>query len=490
MALFVTSTLALLVWFSSLLLISIWKTFYRTWKLPPGPFPIPIFGNLLQLDVRNIPKSFAKMAKKYGPVFTLYLGSKRAVVLYGYEAVKEVLLDHKEEFAGRAEIPVFEVHKNFGIIFNNGNLWKQTRRFSLTTLRDWGMGKKGNEERILEEAKHLVKELRNTNALPVDPTFILSSGPSNVISRILFQKRYDYKDKEFLRILHMFNENFYLLSSPWIQIYQVYPTYLHYLPGTHHKLISNIAEVKKFVSEQVKEHQESLDPNHPRDLTDCLLIEDKKNPQNGFGMENTTVTVTDLLFAGTETTSTTMRYGLLMLLKYPEIEERIHQEIDNVIGSHRMPSMKDRNEMPYTEAVIHEIQRFTNLIPLNIPHTTDRDTKLRDFIIPKGTTVYPTLDSLLYDSKEFPSPEQFDPEHFLDKNGKFKKSDYFKPFSAGKRICVGEGLARMELFLFITSILQNFSLKSLVDPEKIDLSPTAIGFGNVPRSYQICFLPQ
>ncbi|XP_027698543.1 cytochrome P450 2E1 isoform X1 [Vombatus ursinus] len=487
------ASLALLVWFVFLIFVSVWKRIYSSWKLPPGPFPLPIVGNIFDLDLKNIPKSYAKLAKEYGPVFTVYIGSKHIVVLHGYEVVKEALLDLKNEFAGRADIPVFEAHQDFGIIFNNSETWKDTRRFTLTVLRDYGMGKKSNEERILRESQFLLEILRKTNSQPFDPTFVLGGAPLNVIYNILFHDRLDYSDKRCQKLLHLYNENFYLLSTPWIQIYNNIGSYLRYLPGSHRTLYKNISEAKQYVSERVKEHQELLDLNDPQDLTDCLLIQmekDKKNQKNGFDLENVTVTVADLLFAGTETTSTTLRYGLLLLLKYPEVEEKLHEEIDRVIGSERMPSMKDKVNMPYTDAVVHEILRFINLVPSNLPHVMNQDMQFRGYFLPKGTTVYPTLTSVMLDSKEFPNPEQFDPGHFLNENGKFKYSDYFKAFSAGKRVCVGEGLARMELFLFMIIILQHFNLKSLVSPEKIDTSPITIGFGSVPPIYKLCLLPR
>nr|ABH07948.1 cytochrome P450 2E1 [Mus musculus] len=126
----------------------------------------------------------------------------------------------------------------------------------------------------------------------------------------------------------------------------------------------------------------------------------------------------------------------------------------------------------------------------NLPHEATRDTVFRGYVIPKGTVVIPTLDSLLFDNYEFPDPETFKPEHFLNENGKFKYSDYFKAFSAGKRVCVGEGLARMELFLLLSAILQHFNLKSLVDPKDIDLSPVTIGFGSIPREFKLCVIPR
>nr|XP_009686366.1 PREDICTED: cytochrome P450 2H1-like [Struthio camelus australis] len=104
--------------------------------------------------------------------------------------------------------------------------------------------------------------------------------------------------------------------------------------------------------------------------------------------------------------------------------------------------------------------------------------------------IFPVLRSVLYDSKEFPNPEQFDPGHFLNANGTFKKSDYFMPFSAGKRICAGEGLARMELFIFFAAILQNFTLKPVKDRKDIDISPIISSLANMPRLYEVSFLPR
>uniref|UniRef100_A0A5F5PKC6 unspecific monooxygenase n=1 Tax=Equus caballus TaxID=9796 RepID=A0A5F5PKC6_HORSE len=422
--------LCLSCWF----LLSLWNQSSRKGKLPPGPTPLPIIGNILQLDVKDISKSLSNLSKLYGPVFTLYLGLKPTVVLHGYEAVKEALIDLGEEFSGRGSFPVAErVNKGHGILFSNGKRWKEIRRFSLMTLRNFGMGKRSIEDRVQEEARCLVEELRKTNASPCDPTFILGCAPCNVICSIIFQNRFDYTDQTFLNLLEKFNENLRIMSSPWIQ--------------------------------------------------------EKHNQQSEFTFENLIAAVSDLFGAGTETTSTTLRYALLLLLKHPEVTAKVQEEIDRVIGRHRSPSMQDRSHMPYMDAVIHEIQRYTDIVPTNLPHAVTCDVKFRNYIIPKGTTILTSLTSVLYDAKEFHNPEVFDPGHFLDESGNFKKSDYFMAFSAGKRMCLGEGLARMELFLFLTTILQKFTLKSVVDPKDIDTTPAASGFGHVPPSYQLCFIP-
>uniref|UniRef100_A0A8I5NNK2 unspecific monooxygenase n=1 Tax=Papio anubis TaxID=9555 RepID=A0A8I5NNK2_PAPAN len=478
---------------SFVLLFSLWRQSSGRRKLPPGPTPLPIIGNILQIDVKDICKSFSNFSKVYGPVFTVYFGMNPVVVLHGYETVKEALIDNAEEFSGRGILPISErITNGLGIISSNGKRWKETRRFSLTTLRNFGMGKRSIEDRVQEEARCLVEELRKTKASPCDPTFILGCAPCNVICSIIFHKRFDYKDQQFLNLMEKFNENAKILSSPWIQICNNFSPIIDYFPGTHNKLLKNVAFVKSYILEKVKEHQESMDMNNPRDFIDCFLIKmekEKHNQQSEFTIENLENAAVDLFAAGTETTSTTLRYALLLLLKHPEVTAKVQEEIERVIGRNRSPCMQDRSHMPYTDAVVHEVQRYIDLLPTSLPHAVTCDVKFRNYLIPKGTTILISLTSVLRDNKEFPNPEMFDPRHFLDEGGNFKKSNYFMPFSAGKRICVGEGLARMELFLFLTSILQNFNLKSLVDLKDLDTTPVFNGFVSVPPVYQLCFVP-
>uniref|UniRef100_A0A8C3P5L5 unspecific monooxygenase n=1 Tax=Chrysemys picta bellii TaxID=8478 RepID=A0A8C3P5L5_CHRPI len=474
-----TTTVFLVICISCLLFLSAWRKRSGSGKLPPGPIAFPIIGNTLQLNTKNLPQHI----DEYGSIFTIYLGSERVVVLYGYEIMKEALIGLGEEFSGRGRLDWQK---------GNGERWKKLRRFALTNLRNFGMGKKSIEDRIQEETRFLVERLRNTHGRPFDPTLFLTHAVSNVICSIVFGDRFDYEDKKFQTSFHFQFTATVFFFHP-LQLYNFFPTLMDYLPGPHHRLFKNALEFRRFVLERVNMHKESLDRNCPRDFIDAFLIkmeEERKNGQSDFTVGSLVRSTVELFVAGTGTTSVTMKFGLLILLKYPEIEEKVHKEIDRVIGRSRSPCMTDRSQMPYTDAVIHEIQRYINLVPLGLPHAVTRDVHLKQYLIPKGTTIFPALKSVLYDSREFPNPEQFNPGHFLDKNGAFKKSDYFMPFSAGKRICVGEGLARMELFLLFTMILQNFNLKPLVDPKDIDITPVTTFVSNAPKSYQFCVLPR
>ncbi|XP_004701111.1 cytochrome P450 2C21-like [Echinops telfairi] len=483
----------LVICLACLILLSLLNQGNARRKLPPGPTPLPIIGNVLQINIKNITKSLRMLAKEYGPVFTVHFGMSPTVVLYGYDAVKEALIDRREDFSGRGRFPVLDkITQHLGIVSSNGEIWKQTRRFTLMVLRNMGMGKKTIEDRIQEEAMCLVDMLKKKKGAPCDPTFLFGCAPCNVIYSIIFQNRLDYSDETLVNLIKYFHENITIASSPWIQLCNAFPFLMDYFPGSHKKLFQNFQNQKKFILEKIKEHQESLDRNNPKDFIDYFLIkmeQEKHNKHSEFTMDNLIITIWDVFSAGTETTTTTIRYGILLLLKHPEIAAKVQEEIDHVVGRTRSLCLKDRASLPYTDAVVHEIQRFIDLVPSSLPHVVNQDIKFRDYFIPKGTNILPSLTSVLYDEKAFPNPEKFDPGHFLDESGNFKKSDYFIPFSAGKRVCAGEGLARMELFLILSTILQHFTLKPLVDPKDIDITPTAYGLGTLPPFYELCFIP-
>ncbi|CAM4557665.1 unnamed protein product [Leuciscus chuanchicus] len=488
--------------FSSLVLVLVlavlvlfrWKRKPSGRSLPPGPLALPLIGNLPIIDKSAPFKSFMKWSKTYGPVMTVYLGPQRMVVLVGYDTVKEALVDQADDFAPRAPIPFLNrVVKGYGLIVSNGERWRQLRRFTLTTLRDFGMGRKRMEQWIQEESEHLLKSFEETRSKPVDPVFFLSRAVSNVICSLVFGQRFDYDDKSFLHLLQILSRLVRFISSPWGQLCNIFPRLMELLPGSHNTILREIDDIGSFIMNKVKEHEQNLDFNDPKDFIDCFLNrlnQEKDNHDTEFHKNNLTATVLNLFVAGTETTSTTLRYALMLLIKHPHIQGQMQKEIDRIIGRNRVPTMEDRKSLPFTDAVIHEVQRFLDIVPLNVPHYAMKDITFRGYVIPKDTVIIPMLHSVLRDEVQWETPWTFNPEHFLDANGNFKKNPAFIPFSAGKRACVGESLARMELFLFIVSLLQKFSFSSPKGPDGIDTSPELSSFTNMPRFYELIASPR
>ncbi|KAM4042283.1 cytochrome P450 2K1-like isoform 1-T1 [Anomaloglossus baeobatrachus] len=461
------------------------------YNLPPGPRPLPIIGNLHILDMKKPYLTFHQLSKKYGPVYTIKLGEEKVVVLCGYDAVKDALVNHADEFSGRPKVPIFhEIIKGYGVIFAYDNNWKMMRRFTLSTLRDFGMGKEGIENKIAEESEFLVKKFRSYKGEPFDNLMIINAAVSNIIVSILLSNRFDYENPTLLRLLKIINENTRLIGTPMAMLYNAFPSVMRWCSRVQRTVARNVEEMHVFIRETFTNQKKELDINDQRNLIDSFLVkqkEEKPNPELYFTNENLTMLVTDLFAAGMETTSTTLRWGLLLMMKYPEIQKKVQSEIEKVIGSAE-PQVSHRKDMPYTDAVIHEIQRFGNIVPSNLPHATTQDVNFRGYLLPKGTHVIPLLTSVLYDKDHFVKADEFYPGHFLDSKGNFVRKEAFMPFSAGKRSCAGENLAKMELFMFFTKLLQNFTFQA---PPGATLDLTAAGgFTAPPKAYKICAIPR
>ncbi|KAJ8336607.1 hypothetical protein SKAU_G00378270 [Synaphobranchus kaupii] len=138
------------------------------------------------------------------------------------------------------------------------------------------------------------------------------------------------------------------------------------------------------------------------------------------------------------------------------LQRRCQKEIDEVLGEKEQASFEDRHMMPYTQAVIHEAQRLADTVPLSVFHAATKDTRLMGYDIPKGTVIIPNLSSVLNEESQWKFPHDFNPSNFLNDQGEFVKPEAFMPFSAGPRACLGEGLARMELFLILVTLLRRF----------------------------------
>ncbi|XP_068105596.1 cytochrome P450 2F2-like [Hyperolius riggenbachi] len=490
-----SSTLLLLViLFVSYIFLTFLMALKERASLPPGPMPLPFIGNLLQIDTNDIGGALMKLKDKYGPIYTLYLGSKPGIVLCGYQAVKEALIDQHEQFADRGDYPgLMNFIGGHDLCFHNGEKQKELRRFALLSLKNLGMGKRSVEEQILQESEVLIKELKNTKGALVDPRQLLACASSNVICSMVFGKRLDYTDKTLQAITTGHNHIFTVLSSTWGTLYNIYPGFMEYLPGPHRMMKTYFQLIFSFLAETIKNHEDTLDPENPRDYIDYFLTKMKKevkNPDTAFYKKSLACTCQNLLFGGTQMISNSLRCGLLVLMKHPDVAEKMQEEIDSVVGRNRPPSIADRSNLPYTEAAIHEIVRFCDFMPTSLPRCTAKDTRFRGYLIPKGTYVTPLLASVHADPDYYDEPNKFNPNRFLDEKGAFKKNDAHLPFGAGSRLCIGESLGRMEIFLYFTVLLQNFTFKPIIPKEEINVSPVGSGLGNILPAYKCRFIPR
>ncbi|XP_037331354.2 cytochrome P450 2K1-like [Pungitius pungitius] len=445
------------------------------------------------MDLKRMDRSLVDLSKKYGSVFTVYLGPHKVVILAGYKTVKQALINHAVEFGDRyislANHDLSGEQRN-GIMFANGDSWKEMRRFALSNLRDFGMGKKTAENKIIDEIQYLIDVFERHEGQPFSNAKSINYAVSNIISSIVFGSRFEYSNEEFKLMVTRANENIQLLGSSSIQLFEMFPC-IFQCARNRMRLKRNVAENRKQIKLLIGRLQETLNVEMCRGFVDSFLahkqkLEDLKITDSHYDMENLVSTAANLFAAGTDTTGTTLRWVLLLMAKYPQIQDQVQVELSRVVGD-RQVRAEDRKNLPFADAVIHETQRFANILPIAIPHHTSTDVTFQGYFIRKGTPVFPLLTSVLWDESEWETPRTFNPAHFLDKDGKFVMRDAFMPFSAGRRACPGEGLAKMELFLFFTSLVQRFRFTPPpgVKEEDLDLTP-AVGFTRTPSPHELC----
>ena len=164
-----------------------------------------------------------------------------------------------------------------------------------------------------------------------------------------------------------------------------------------------------------------------------------------------------MVIAGYETTSTTLKWVIAFLVNFPRYQEDIQRQLDEAVGR-RVPSLNDRPNLPLVQATIIETLRVANVSPLTLPHMTLTDTTLCGYRVPKDTTVFANTESVHLDPKCWEDPTVFNPYRHIDTEGKVVTNQgNFYPFGAGRRVCAGESLAKVELFLFVSWLFQKFT---------------------------------
>ncbi|KAI4532058.1 hypothetical protein MG293_018572 [Ovis ammon polii] len=387
------------------------------------------------------PAPLYQLSKQYGPVFTVHLGHQKTVVLTGYEAVKEALVGTRQELAGRPPIAIFQ-------LINRGG----GRPFPLAVLR-W--------------------------------------APSNITFALLFGQRFDYQDPVFRSLLGLVDDVMVLLGKPSVQLFNLYPR-LGALLQLHRPVLRKIEEVRAILRALLEARRRRTPPRGPeQSYLDALIQQGQgKDPEGLFTEANVVACVLDMVMAGTETTAATLQWAALLMGKHPRVQSRVQEELDRALGPARLPRPEDVHALPYTNAVLHEVQRFITLLP-HAPRCTVANTQLGPYLLPKGTPVLALLNSVLLDETQWETPRHFNPGHFLDADGRFVKRPAFLPFSAGRRVCVGESLARSELFLLFAGLLQRYRLLPPpgLSAAALDTTP-APAFTARPSAQALCAVPR
>ncbi|XP_067675688.1 cytochrome P450 2U1-like [Haliotis asinina] len=479
--------------FLVVILAVLWLSTRRAPGLPPGPPLLPFVGNALSMgtDPRVL---FKNLRQKYGDIFSLYVFHKPLIVLNGYSVLKEAIVKNADVFSDRPHSFLSDfILKGKGIVGTSGDLWHEQRRFALNTLREFGAGRTIMEDKIHEEIAHFVLALDEQKGQGFDIQRLVQNAVSNIMCSIVFGKRFEYTDSVFIKFLKAMDDTFQ--SSTTSGLLNVFPL-VRFLPGDPFRFRNTMANVdivnNLLIHPFIKNHLNDHDDENRDDFIHVYLKEmrhrQQKQETTTLDLENLTQTVSDLFAAGSETTSTTIRWALVFFLNYPDVQEKCFQEILENVGQSRRPSMKDKTNLPYVGATVLEVLRFADIAPTAVPHAVAQDVQFRGYTFPKGVTVMLNLDSVLQDKDVWGDPQNFRPNRFLDGEGKIQKREEFIPFSLGRRICLGESMARMELFLFLTTMIQKFRFVP-VNGKRPSMDGI-MGFTHSPNEFKVKAIPR
>ncbi|NWH87405.1 CP1A4 protein, partial [Aegithalos caudatus] len=454
-------------------------------RRPPGPRGYPVLGNVLEL--RKDPHlALTRLSRRYGDVMEVRIGTRPVLVLSGLDTIRQALVKQGEDFMGRPDLYSFRfVTDGQSLTFSpdSGEVWRARRKLAQSALKSFSVAPSPTsssscllEEHVSKEAEYLVtKFLQLMEGEVFDLNQYMTVSVANVICAMCFGKRYEHEDQELLSLVNMGNEFGEVAvgghPADFIPL-------LRYLPSRTLEVFKDInRRFGAFVQKIVEEHYSSFDKEHIRDITDSLIghCQEKSAREDAhvqLSNEKIIHIVNDLFGAGFDTVATALSWSLMYVALYPDVQRKIQEELDQTIGRERRPRLSDRGTLPYTEAFILEMFRHSSFLPFTIPHSTTKATVLNGYYIPKDTCVFVNQWQVNHDETLWKEPSAFRPERFLTPRGELSRTEGEKvlAFGLGKRRCLGETIGRWEIFLFLTTLLQQLHF-SLRPGEPVDITP-------------------
>ena len=447
------------------------------------------------------------MAQKYGDVFSLMLGNRLVVVLNGVDAIQEAMVKHSKAFAGRPQLHTFKLANPEGnslTLTDYSPQWRLSRKISVAAIQNFAKNSDALEEKLLQESQQMVHCFKLQKDKPVDALITLKLATANIILDALFSISGSYDDEGLRGLLQLTDSYSEAVNG---SSHVDFLPFLKYLPN---KALSKLEFLLKAYSDVTTKmflkNKQTYTEGRVRNIADSFIsvveketmkeVENRPAGEDSLNMapllsdEQIVVAMMDLFGAGFETTSATIYWGLAYLIKYPDIQRQLQEELDHVIGRQRLPMLADITSLPLLQATVYELLRVTSLAPLSVPRSTTTETKFRDFTIPKDTMVFVNLWSVHRDPATWNNPDVFNPRRFLNGAGEVldpKSLGGFLPFSMGRRKCPGEPLALKSLSVFLAALLHSFRFSQEGLPAKyqgIDLQGKC-GLTLAPKTFYV-----
>ncbi|KAM6994788.1 steroid 21-hydroxylase isoform 1-T1 [Tautogolabrus adspersus] len=446
---------------------------------------------MMELTHNHLPIHLTNLAQRYGNIYRLKCGNTTMVVLNSSELIREALVKKWSDFAGRPASYTADIVSGGGRTISLGDYneeWRAHRRLVHSALQR--CCQQSLHSVIERQALHLRKVLLQYQGTAVDLSEDFTVAASNVITTLAFGKEYDKSSLELQELHSCLNEIVALWGSSWISALDSFPL-LRKLPNpVFARLLKEVARRDSIIRKHLNIYM-MQDKKDEDAITASLLqgLDAHQNKENGALLTDVHVhmATVDLLIGGTETTAAWLNWTVAYLLHRPEVQTKVYEELCTVLEG-RYPQYSDRHRLPVLCSLISEVLRLRPVAPLAVPHRAIRDSSIAGYFIPKNTIIIPNLFGAHHDPAVWADPHSFKPERFLEGGGGSTRA--LIPFGGGARLCLGESVAKMELFLFTAYLLRDFRF---LLPESGASLPNLKGVASVVlkiQSYTVIALPR
>ncbi|KAI0640974.1 cytochrome P450 [Trametes meyenii] len=475
-------------------------------RLPPGPKPVPVLGNVHQLPMDYQEKTFAEWAKLYGDVVYAKLFQRPVLVLNSLRAAQDLLEKKSVRYSSRPRLILLSELMGWDSVITHmpyGDRFHKHRRW----IRDGFQTKDalfGYRPVQRRETYTLLAGLLESPAGLVDH---LQRWAVGMIMEITYGHRIHSMEDEYVRLARRTTVETVLAGSPGSMLVDFFPILKNiptWMPGAGFKrnafrirgLVRNLMDLPY---NMVKNAMVS---GNARPCFTASLLEGvyRRNGITPEEEEDIKGAAGVIYAAGTDTASfslmlqtvTAMSTFFLAMVLHPEVFRRAQQELDTVVGRSRLPDFEDRESLPYLECVLNEVYRWQPPVPLAIPHNLTGDDEYRGYHIPGNTMVIPNIWRMAQDPSVYVEPRKFHPERWLEMDP--HTAELANPrrvvFGFGRRVCPGREFADATVWLAMASVISMFDIGKATDRWGKVITPIPEFTSGHPKPFEYSIRPR
>ncbi|KAJ8689877.1 hypothetical protein PTI98_012736 [Pleurotus ostreatus] len=467
----------------------------RNKPLPPGPKPIWPIGNLHQIPWGNsTAEVYGQWGKIYGPLVYFRTFGREFVVINTLKAALDLFEKRSHLYATKPRLvmagELVGKDKSSLVFFKYNSLWKDCRRITHSWMAKPSI--QGSGPSLELNADKLLLTFLET---PQEFAQYIRSYTATALLSVLYGIECSTKDDPLIKL----SERVSLLTSeamrPGRWLCDSFPWMAYvpsWFPGGYFKCWAMEArrasdDLLHIPYERVK--ASVIEGRAKKSWVADSMLDETGQLIDGEDSHTLMISAGSLYAAGIDTTASALRTFLLVMTRHPEIQKKAQEEIDSVVGKDRLPTLSDRDSLPYVECVIKEVLRFAAVAAL-MPHSLDEDDIYNGYTIPKGAWVMVNAWSIFYDPALYPEPREFRPERFLSTGDHEAETDpYTVAFGFGRRACAGTPFVQAWLFLNMARVLSVFNI-SPVTGKGIPPANFVMRHIRIPAEFECSMVPR